>query len=402
MHRWLPTVTMMLVSTISYIDRNTLALLIPTIQTETGLTAQQYGFVVSAFSFAYMAGNPLWGWAIDRMGLRRGMTLAVGLWSFASAAHAWASGFASFAALRFALGFGEGATFPGALRTVVQTLPPESRGRGVALSYSGGSLGAIVTPILMTPIAASLGWRGAFLVTGAIGGAWLLGWCLLSRRRDIREPSPVAESRTEIHYRDARLWAFLASYAMGAVPLGFVLYFASLYLRFRFGLSQVEIGALLWIPPLGWECGYFFWGWVCDRLGSRSVAPVLLVSMLLSLPLAAAASIHSLPPLMAELFLAMFVTSGFIIPSVHYATRIFSTAQTSLLAGLGAGSFSALTALLSPWFGSLFDAGRHATAFAIAAAFPVAGTVLWLSLTASRKSSAATTTNPQAEIAPPR
>lgn len=393
---------MMLVSTISYIDRNTLALLIPTIQGETGLTARQYGFIVSAFSFAYMAGNPLWGWAIDRLGLRRGMTLAVGLWSAASAAHAWATGFASFAFLRFALGFGEGATFPGALRTVVQTLPPEARGRGVALSYSGGSFGAIVTPILMTPVAAAVGWRGAFLATGAIGLAWLVGWWALSRRADIRQAAPPVESRSAVHYRDRRLWAFLASYAMGAVPLGFVLYFASLYLKFRFGLSQAEIGALLWIPPLGWECGYFFWGWVCDRLAARSIAGVLLVSTVLSLPLAGAARIDSLPWLMAELFLAMFVTSGFIIPSVHYATRIFSTAQTSLLAGLGAGSFSALTALLSPWFGTLFDGGRHETAFLAAAAFPLAGFALWLALTSARKSSTATTTSPSPGTAPPR
>ena len=51
----------MLVSLISYIDRNTLALLIPTIMRDTNLSAEQYGFIVSAFSIAYMIGSPLWG-----------------------------------------------------------------------------------------------------------------------------------------------------------------------------------------------------------------------------------------------------------------------------------------------------------------------------------------------------
>src|SRR5579883_95950 len=115
---------MMLVSTISYIDRNTLALLAPTILRDTHLTNEQYGFIISAFSFAYMLGNPVWGKILDRVGIRKGMGLAVSLWTVASAAHAFATGLRSFGLARAVLGFGEGATFPGSLRTVVQTLPP--------------------------------------------------------------------------------------------------------------------------------------------------------------------------------------------------------------------------------------------------------------------------------------
>ena len=111
----------MLVSLISYIDRNTLALLIPTIMRDTNLSAEQYGFIVSAFSIAYMIGSPLWGGLLDRLGLRLGMMLAVAVWTAASMSHAAAAGFVSFAIARTALGFGEGATFPGGLRTVVQS-----------------------------------------------------------------------------------------------------------------------------------------------------------------------------------------------------------------------------------------------------------------------------------------
>jgi MFS transporter, ACS family, hexuronate transporter len=104
---------MLMVSLISYIDRNTLALLAPTILKETGLNAEQYGFIISAFSVLYMIGNPVWGRILDRFGLRLGMMASVSFWSLASAAHALAGGFFSFAAARAALGFGEGATFPG-------------------------------------------------------------------------------------------------------------------------------------------------------------------------------------------------------------------------------------------------------------------------------------------------
>src|SRR5882672_1894834 len=157
--RFLPAVSMLLVSLISYIDRSTLSLLAPTILRETHLSGQQYGFIISAFSVAYTLANPLWGWILDRAGLRRGMSAAVACWTAASVAHVFASGFWSFGAARAALGFGEGATFPGGVRTILQTLPPERRGRGLAVAYSGGSLGSIVTPLIATPVFARWGWR---------------------------------------------------------------------------------------------------------------------------------------------------------------------------------------------------------------------------------------------------
>ncbi len=91
---------MLLVSLLSYIDRNALAILAPTILHETHLSGEQYGIIIAFFSWAYMLGNPLWGHLLDRMGVRRGMTIAVGIWTLASTAHAWATGFWSFALAR--------------------------------------------------------------------------------------------------------------------------------------------------------------------------------------------------------------------------------------------------------------------------------------------------------------
>jgi hypothetical protein len=141
LRRWGPAISMLLVSVISYIDRQTLALLSPTILRETHLSGEQYGFIISGFSVAYMISNPVWGRVLDRIGLRSGMTLSVAWWTLASAAHSLASGFAGFAAARIALGWGEGDTFPGGLRTVTQTPPALAegtrRGRGVLGRITG-------------------------------------------------------------------------------------------------------------------------------------------------------------------------------------------------------------------------------------------------------------------------
>jgi MFS transporter, ACS family, hexuronate transporter len=373
---------MMLVSTISYIDRNAIAVLIPTIQRETGLSAQEYGHIVAAFSYAYMIGNPLWGMLLDRIGVHLGMAVAVLLWSAAAASHAFAGGLWSFALLRTALGFCEGATFPGALRTVMQTLAPIERSRGIAFSYSGGSLGAIITPLLVTPIALAYGWRTAFLVTGLAGAFWLIWWWRLCRRADLSQP-PLAQSTTPFQWLDRRVFAFVAIYAFGSVPLGFILYMAGIYLTKYFHLSQGQLGTVLWIPPLGWECGYFFWGWAMDRW-VQSGTPALLayrrafgIGLVLAAPLAVAHLIPNLYLFMAELFLSMFVAGSFIVGGIAYATHVFGNQRAGLIAGLGAGSFSALTAITAPIFGSLLDQNRYAAAFLLASSFPLIGYVVW-------------------------
>src|SRR3954452_15456157 len=308
MRVWIPTVSMLLVSLISYIDRNTLALLAPTILKETGLSGEQYGYIISAFSVAYMIGNPVWGVLLDRFGLRRGMTTAVSFWTMASVAHAVVVGLFSFAGARMLPGFGEGATFPGGLRTAVQTLPPSSRSRGIAVSYSGGSLGAIVTPIIVTPIFHQFGWRGAFWFTGFVGLLWLAMWWWISR--DIPDsPSPFIQRTNRPRVLDGRVWAFMSAYAFGGLPLAFVIYGAAIYLSKAKGLSQTSIGHLLWIPPLGWEIGYFFWGWVSDRFRRRgliSYRGLLLIATLAGLPLLLTPYAASLLLVMFELFFAMF------------------------------------------------------------------------------------------------
>jgi MFS transporter, ACS family, aldohexuronate transporter len=381
--RWAPAISMLLVSVISYIDRQTLALLSPTILRETHLTGEQYGFIISGFSVAYMLSNPVWGRILDRIGLRTGMTLSVAWWTLASAAHSLSSGFASFAVARIALGVGEGATFPGGLRTVTQTLSPVERGRGVAVAYSGGSLGAIITPIVVTPIALWWGWRAAFLFTGMIGAAWLVVWWIISRSFSAVNKAPQAAMPMP-RFTDPRLWSLVFAYALGSLPIGFVLYEAANYLGQARGQSQGFIGMVLWIPPLGWEVGYFFWGWLSDsavRAGTPAITAgrrMMATCMIFSLPLIAVPYLAAIWMVMLELFVAMFVASGFIILPVAYATHVYSPAHSGLIAGVGAGSWSAAVALAMPLFGSLFDQHRYQDAFLIAGLSPVAGYAGWL------------------------
>lgn len=378
---------MTLLSLLSYVDRNALALLAPTVLREAGLNAEQYGWMISAFSAAYLVGNPVWGRVLDRYGVRAGLALAVAVWTVASASHALATTALSFALARAALGFGEGATFPGGLRTATLTLRPEQRARGIALAYGGGSLGAIATPLLVTPIAHRWGWHGAFVCTGLFGASWLVLWAWVSRDPRLR-PAPLPPDRAGLpRLREPGVWAFMAAYAFGGLPLGFVMYGAPIHLG-DLGCDQAALGRVLWIPPLGWEVGYFFWGWTIDRAALRG--PVgepffrRLFSLLavLAVPLAATPFVRSRGAVLALLFFAMFVSAGFVIAALAEATGRHSSQHGAFIAGLGAGSWSGLMVVAMPVFGRLFRRGSYGTAYALAAAAPVVGWLAWRALTA--------------------
>jgi ACS family hexuronate transporter-like MFS transporter len=372
---------MMLVSFVSYVDRTTLALLAPTILTDLRLSAEQYGWIISAFSVCYTLSNPVWGAALDRVGLRLGMAAAVALWTAASASHALAGGMLGLVCARAVLGLGEGATFPGGFRAATQTLPEHLRSRGVAIAYGGGSLGAVLTPVLVTPVALVYGWRGAFVATGLLGAGWIAVWLAVA------PAATAARARADAPMLDARLVAFLALYALGGLPLGFVLYGAPLYLTRVLGQSQHALGSLLVIPPLGWEVGYLVMGWLVDRHKGVLSPGVLCVVAFVGAPLAIAPLLPGLALPLVAFFLATLAAGSFIILGLAYATRELGVGRAGLLAGLGAGAWSALVAIAMPVFGRLFDGGRFGVAFALAGLAQSAGVVLWLALERMRSRS---------------
>jgi len=379
---WWPAATMMLCSLLSYLDRQTLAVLSPMMLADLRWNTETYSRVISAFSIAYMLGNPVWGAVLDRVGVRRGMTMAVAIWTAASGAHALLSGVLGFAVARAVLGFGEGATFPGGLRTSTDSLPPAKQARGMAIAYSGGSLGAIITPVIVTPIALAYGWRFAFAVTAIAGVLWIAVWrgtvdfaSFASRRQTQRVTWPDV--------RERRFWSLAASYALGALPLGPILYLAPLYLSQTLGLTQTELGRVLWIPPLGWEAGYFFWGWLVDRYAPTNQRPAWLFFTLAALgtPIIGLASFPNPAIALALMFWSMFVAAGFVVASLRAGALTYPAEQTALVAGIGAGAWSAVIAIVLPVLGGMFDAGRHDAAFRIVGSAPMLGVAVWWLLT---------------------
>jgi ACS family hexuronate transporter-like MFS transporter len=181
---------------------------------------------------------------------------------------------------------------------------------------------------------------------------------------------------------ERRFWALVSAYAVGAFALGPILYLAPLYLNRALGISQQELGRILWIPPLGWEAGYFFWGWISDRYGvERSPLRQYVLLTALSLPLAAVTLAESTAIVMLLFFLAMFNAGGFIVVGLRSGAGMYLAGQRAMVAGMAAGSWSALVALILPELGEWFDRGLYTRTFVAVSSMPVLGTLAWWGIT---------------------
>ena len=376
---WWPAIVMMLGTLLSYVDRASLALLSPMFLSATHMTAQDYSWCISAFSFAYMFAALMWGSILDRIGLRLGMAISVFIWMMSSAAHALMSSFAGFAIARAALGIGEGSIFPGGFRTALDSLPVDKQARGIALAYSGSSLGSIIAPIILTPVAIAYGWRIAFLVTPVLALVWLVIWLVTVDPSSFPNKTRTAQRMAFPNMGERRFWSLVASYALGALPVGAITYMTPLYLSRAFGLTPAELGFVLWIPPAGLEAGYFFWGWIADRFERASPRPAWLIVLmaLLALPLIAVHWFNSVPIAIALLSFTLFASGGLVVVTLRTGALAYPHDQRSMVAGIASSSFSAAVALTLPICGRLFDQQQFSTAFTFVAVLPIIGATIW-------------------------
>ena len=174
--RWFVVSLLFIATTINYIDRQILALLKPILDQELGWTNEEFGWVNSAFFGVYAASYVVFGWFIDRVGVKRGFTVSIVWWSLAAIAHALVGSVRGFFCARVALGAGEGGNFPACIKAVAIWFPKRERALASSLFTAGASVGPILAPALVPWIALNFGWRAAFVLAGAAGFLWLALW----------------------------------------------------------------------------------------------------------------------------------------------------------------------------------------------------------------------------------
>ena len=210
---------LLMATALSYLDRQALSVVAPVVAGELKLDNEQLGRLLSAFFYAYAAMHIAVGWILDRYNIRVTYGLFVALWSGSQILAGFARGFGELFVCRLLLGAFETAGQTGAARIIARTLPPRERTFANGLMMSGGSIGAILAPVLMIFLANRYGWRFGFIVLGSLGLIWAAAWLMwfrpkaevlagTSNRATLSEADQIG-----VIFRNRKFWACVAGAA---------------------------------------------------------------------------------------------------------------------------------------------------------------------------------------------
>ena len=176
--RWALVALVFFATMLNYVDRQILALLKPTLEAEFHWSNADYANMLSAFQVAAACAFLGTGWFIDKVGLRLGYALGVGVWSLAGMAHAFATTVTGFIASRVVLGAAESIGTPASVKTAATYFAAKERSIALGIGNTAPNVGAIVTPLAIPAIAVAFGWKAAFLLAGGLGLVWVGVWFL--------------------------------------------------------------------------------------------------------------------------------------------------------------------------------------------------------------------------------
>src|SRR5581483_2282051 len=176
--RWRIAGLLLIVVTLTFIDRFNMNVAAKYIQQEFGLTNLQIGSLLSAFVLGYAVLQTPGGWLGDRLGARIVLLVSIVWWSVFTALTAWAPNLplaqwigipAAFWLVRFAIGLGEAPALPNVNKILGRWMTPGERARGNSLILAGVGVGGTFTPPAIAWIMTNWGWRLSFVACGALG-----------------------------------------------------------------------------------------------------------------------------------------------------------------------------------------------------------------------------------------
>lgn len=355
--RWWVLTLLFLGTTVNYLDRMILGILLPEIRKDFPIDDITYGQVSSAFQFAYTIGFLLAGKLIDRIGTRFGYSISILWWSVAAAAHAFMGSAFSFGAARALLGIGEAGNFPAAIKSVSEWFPKRDRAFATGVFNSGTTVAAILGPAFFLYLTAAYGWRACFLLTAASGLVVLVLWIMVKQQPPPQEDDePGARTltwREVAGYRET--WGFALAKFFSDPVWWFYMYWLPPYF---YSVRHFDMKQVSWAFPViyatagvgsvagGWLSGHLMRkGWPVAKARKTALAiaaacmPVAATAVLFDDP-AIAIGLISLATAAHQAWSANLYTT---VPDVFPKSAVASaTGIGASVGGLGGVIFSTL------------------------------------------------------------
>ncbi len=285
--RWFLVGWMTLSTMLNLIDKNTLAILAPTLSEKFDLSQTDYARIIMAFQLAYAVMYVVAGRFVDLVGEKVGMTACVLWWSVSAMLHALARGALSFGVCRFLLGIGEPGNYPAALRASARWFSKEERGLPIAIWSSGSSVGSLISYPIIAFLALHLGWRAAFVVPGLVGIVWVTVWTLAYRMPSVsvdgpsiadEAPPEPKEKSAEPHtfldlLKNKKVLAIVGVRLLNDPIWVFHISWMPKYLTEVWQFDLKKMALFGWIPFLFGGMGGMFGGMASDWLIRRGLTP---------------------------------------------------------------------------------------------------------------------------------
>ncbi len=286
--RWWIAALLFAASIINYIDRQALSIVAPVLTKELHLSPIQYANILQVFLYAYTIMYIVSGILVDRWGTRIALAVFMAWWSLSNMLHAFAANALQLSFFRFLLGIGEPGNFMAAAKATSEWYPPKERAFINGVVNAGASVGAIIAAPFVVWLYLKFGWRAAFVITGATGFVWLIGWLLLYRvpeqhpwitfpELDLLRRSHAAETagssarrpRYLELFRLPQTWGLFLSRFLSDPVWWFYLFWLPKYLVDHRGFSMIQVGLLAWLPYLSADIGAIFGGLLSGWLVKR-------------------------------------------------------------------------------------------------------------------------------------
>ena len=282
---WLALILLMAISTVGFIDRIVVNVLVEPIKGEFRLSDAQVSLMATAFTVLNIGVGLIVARFAER--LRRLTLISAGtlLWSAATAACGWAASWVQLLAARMGVGLGEAIGLPSLQSTISDFFPANKRGLAISVLMLAPPIGAFVGFVGGAWIAQEYDWRFTFLIAALPGvllgvAAWLF---IAEPPRGRHDPGasddvpPVREVLRRLFVLPSARHLVIGSALAAMLGFGLNYFFTSLMIRkFDLGLAEAGLytGVIASLPAAISVVGS---GWLADRLSARGPAAYALI-----------------------------------------------------------------------------------------------------------------------------
>lgn len=351
-----------------------LGVMAPVLREEYGLSLAQVGALLSAAWVGACVTLLPWGLAADRYGERLVLTLGLAGSAVCLVGAANAGSFGVLFGLLVMAGAAGASVNSASGRAVMFWFSPSERGLALGIRQTAVPLGALLVAIVVPPLAAAGGSEAAFLFLAGLAavGAAAGGLVLRDRAGGEIELEPVLRT-----LRDRRIWRLSFVSALYGYPQVAIISFGVLFLHDEHDFDDADAALVIGVALVFGIASRIGAGRWSDVVGSR-IAPLRQLGLAVACTVAVTAALAGGPLglLVAGIALSGGLSMAWNGLAFTAVAELAGAARSGAAIGLQQTVLSASGMFGPPLFAATVSAGSWPAAFAIAALFPIAGSLM--------------------------